>query len=272
MKPTHCLIAIILLFSLASAQDPGQPDSIIVGSVQVDSGQTFCNVPIYAVTDDSVVFYNVPLRLRPPDGGVQIADSNTYYSPLYNWSSIFDSLIINQGYIREIGWASLDPSMTLNTGGLRQHIWDVGLEISPTAPVQTVTVDTAWDNINHSIWFGLFHGMVEFSPAFQRGYITILPASGLNDEALPAEYRLDQNYPNPFNAQTIINYSLSQAGHVTLSIYNIMGQKLATLVDGMQEAGEHRVIWNAGDKPSGGYFCLMKAGDITYTNKMLLLR
>jgi hypothetical protein len=105
--------------------------------------------------------------------------------------------------------------------------------------------------------------------------VKLQPDWYINDVAepvTPTQFTLLQNYPNPFNAQTTISYTLSQAGPVTLSIYNIMGQKVATLFDGMQQAGEHKVIWDAKDVTSGVYFGRLEAGRESRISKIVLLR
>lgn len=89
---------------------------------------------------------------------------------------------------------------------------------------------------------------------------------------LPSLVDLYPNYPNPFNAQTSITYSLSQTGPVTLAIYNLLGQRVAMLAEGRQEAGEHRVIWEAGACPSGVYFAKLEAGGETKNIKIVLMK
>jgi len=79
-------------------------------------------------------------------------------------------------------------------------------------------------------------------------------------------------YPNPFNSSTAISYSLAAAGHVVLSIYNIMGQKVATLFSGVQQAGEHKVVWDAAGTPSGVYFARLESDGGSRSIKMVLLR
>jgi hypothetical protein len=73
--------------------------------------------------------------------------------------------------------------------------------------------------------------------------------------AAPDRFELFQNYPNPFNPKTEISYQTSEAGRVTLKVYNVVGQEVATLVDTDQPAGAHRVEWNAGTFASGVYLC-----------------
>ena len=89
---------------------------------------------------------------------------------------------------------------------------------------------------------------------------------------LPLQFKLSQNYPNPFNPNTNIKYSLSEPSYVTLEIYNILGQKTATLVDEYRDAGSHTVIWQANDVSSGMYFYRIRAGDYIESKKMLLLK
>jgi hypothetical protein len=79
-------------------------------------------------------------------------------------------------------------------------------------------------------------------------------------------------YPNPFNAATSFRYSLSGPGEINISIYNVLGQKVATIFDGTQDGGEHSVTWDASAFPSGVYFARLEAGGQTETIKMLLLK
>lgn len=88
----------------------------------------------------------------------------------------------------------------------------------------------------------------------------------------PVEFKLSHNYPNPFNARTEISYTLAEGGEIKLTIFNIGGQLLETLVDGHQEAGEHQVIWDASDYSSGVYFYKLTADDFTDTRRMMLAK
>ncbi|MCD6162228.1 MAG: T9SS type A sorting domain-containing protein [candidate division Zixibacteria bacterium] len=98
--------------------------------------------------------------------------------------------------------------------------------------------------------------------------------TGIENEniALTAAYSLSQNYPNPFNAQTAINFALPEASDVELSVYNILGQKVATLVDGFKQAGYHTVSWKAVNVSSGIYYYKITTGDFIKVNQMTLLK
>ncbi|GEM_PF-4759393 len=89
---------------------------------------------------------------------------------------------------------------------------------------------------------------------------------------LPGSFALSNNYPNPFNAQTNISFDLPKASKVNLTIYNLLGQKVKTLVDKSLPAGQHTVIWDAGNYASGVYFYKLQAGDFVTTKKMNLLK
>ncbi|HTK80696.1 MAG TPA: LamG-like jellyroll fold domain-containing protein, partial [Bacteroidota bacterium] len=98
------------------------------------------------------------------------------------------------------------------------------------------------------------------------------PPEAASESKLPAEYALIGNYPNPFNPSTVISFALPKAGVVTLKVYNIIGEEVATLVDGTLDAGYRSVTWNATDLPSGLYFYRLRANAFEETRKLLLLR
>ena len=102
---------------------------------------------------------------------------------------------------------------------------------------------------------------------------------GIEDEAvaLPTYTRLGDNYPNPFNPKTSINFALANSGAVQLEVFNILGQKVRTLVDGQMAAGNHTITWdscdeNGGVVASGAYFYRLTTDDYSSTKKMLLMK
>ncbi len=93
-----------------------------------------------------------------------------------------------------------------------------------------------------------------------------------SEKSLPQDFELPQNYPNPFNPVTEVKYSLPRNCWVRLEIYNILGQKVATLVDGKQRTGYKTVRWDAGSLSSGIYFYRLQAGDFVQIKKMVLIK
>ncbi len=99
-------------------------------------------------------------------------------------------------------------------------------------------------------------------------------ATGINDSqtSTPVDFKLSQNYPNPFNPTTHIAYTLAAKNHTTLTVHNILGQIVATLVDKQMEKGSHEVRFNAAGLSSGVYFYHIKSGQHTSVRKMILLQ
>jgi len=99
--------------------------------------------------------------------------------------------------------------------------------------------------------------------------------TGVEDEKtppIPKQFLLHQNHPNPFNAATTIDYQLPVHGHVKLEVYNLLGQRVATLVDSKQQTGYRSVVWDAYEVSSGLYFYRLTAADFTETRRMMLVK
>lgn len=92
------------------------------------------------------------------------------------------------------------------------------------------------------------------------------------DGLIPAEYELSQNYPNPFNPSTTIRYSIPEAGYVTVKVFNLLGQEVATLVNTQQATGAYEVNFDASQLSSGIYFYSIEVNNFTATKKMILMK
>ena len=88
----------------------------------------------------------------------------------------------------------------------------------------------------------------------------------------PKAFTLGQNYPNPFNPITTIEFSLNNASAVKLTVYDILGQEVATLVNGFKPVGSHKVQWSANKMPSGIYYYRLEADGLSKTHKMVLMK
>lgn len=108
--------------------------------------------------------------------------------------------------------------------------------------------------------------------------ILVLPSTtDVNEEIVSFSFQLNQNYPNPFNPSTIIKYSVASASFVTIKVYDVLGNEIATLVDEYRNAGSYEVVFNVAqfsraELSSGVYYYQLKAGDFIETKKMILLR
>jgi hypothetical protein len=104
--------------------------------------------------------------------------------------------------------------------------------------------------------------------------IYINPPSGieLGEDVIVKDFKLKQNYPNPFNPTTIIEFALPKTEFITLKVFNVLGQQVATLVSEKLNPGIHKYEWQAGNLPSGIYYCRMEAGKFEQVRKMILLK
>jgi hypothetical protein len=112
----------------------------------------------------------------------------------------------------------------------------------------------------------LWYGIKKFGTS-------VLPAVE-NTNELPTKFELYQNYPNPFNPETLISYQLPVASNVELILYNILGEKVATLVKEFQYAGSYNYQLSITNYQlsSGVYFYQLKAGNFLQTKKMIIMK
>ncbi|MER3524352.1 MAG: hypothetical protein C4326_09865 [Ignavibacteria bacterium] len=129
------------------------------------------------------------------------------------------------------------------------------------ASVQVTAADTLQPN----------SGVIRISPG-SASWSGPLPTDVRISEQLPSEFALKQNYPNPFNPTTVIEYQVARAEFVSLKVYNLLGQEMATLVQDVKEPGTYAVQWNAESVPSGIYFAKMQAGTFTQTRRMMVVK
>jgi predicted GH43/DUF377 family glycosyl hydrolase len=132
-----------------------------------------------------------------------------------------------------------------------------------TAPNQN---DTCYVNLGLCL-----HDTLRFNevPHFTQFTVPVEPE---RTSIIPGEFFLGQNYPTPFNPTTTIQYALPQRSHVTLTVFNTLGQQVATLVEGEQESGYHEVIFDGSGLSSGVYFYRFHAGNYVATKKLLMVK
>ena len=123
---------------------------------------------------------------------------------------------------------------------------------------------TTWTGLSSTAW--LYFALTR-SPFPESSTI-----ESVIDDQYPRAFILEQNYPNPFNPTTTIRYGLPSRSHVTLTIFNALGQQVATLVQGEQEAGYHEAVFDASGMASGVYLYRLKAGDFVQTRRIVLIR
>jgi len=126
--------------------------------------------------------------------------------------------------------------------------------------------------------FGTASPTVLYDDWFVDDVSLSLPTSvGDEEREIPARFALNQNYPNPFNPATTFEFEVPVASKIRLTVYNLLGEAVRTLLDAPAEAGIHRATWDGKDDAgrsvvSGVYFYRMEAGDFVGTRKMVLLK
>lgn len=150
-------------------------------------------------------------------------------------------------------------SAGLGVGDKADFVWNVLVSDG----VDTVAVSSGYD-IATNTFTPLYYSL-----NLERGLLT----NNEVDSRIPESFGLDQNYPNPFNPATNINFSLPQASKVTLSVYDMLGRRVATLLDGQQlNAAKHSISFDASALASGMYIYRIEAGAFISTRKMMLIK
>jgi hypothetical protein len=172
----------------------------------------------------------------------------------------------NFGEILVADNSGINTRVELQDGNHSFHnFWDAGLENIPTR----VLPGDKFDELIGILYFSFSnYKLIPRRDADFVGYTT----SVTDESTSPIEYKLAQNYPNPFNPSTKINFSLREEGLVTLKVFNILGQEVATLVNDFKTAGNHSVNFDAGKLSSGIYLYKIDSNGFTQTRKMMLLK
>jgi photosystem II stability/assembly factor-like uncharacterized protein len=241
---------------------------------EVDSSLT--NLSSLAATDSIVVAgrYTPPFPLTdsipPPPGGLFLSTDNGQ-----TWSSYVNGLQGN-GYPQVMAVAIRDEDIF---AGLTDQ---GGLNYPSMFYTSTIHLND-WINTGQSLpSLGISSIYINDSNIFvgiiDEGGIWRAPLSlvtGIIQQEVPAvatSIQLGQNYPNPFNPTTTIDYFIPARSHVTLRVYNILGEKVETLVDAVQQAGNHRVNFNASSLASGVYLYQLNDGNSFITKKLVLIK
>lgn len=159
-----------------------------------------------------------------------------------------------------------------NHDEIAEFIADVGSHL----PVGTYYYSTRFQREGHPYVYGGFHkdgGGFWNSGIHVSGVANVIQSTSTEPTVeVPLEFRLRQNYPNPFNPTTMISYDIPEFSNVRLEVYNIQGQRVATLVNEAQNAGTYTVSFNASNLSSGIYLYRLQSGEFVSVQKMILVK
>jgi hypothetical protein len=223
---------------------------------------------------------NPVIALRAPDATSAIVTPMGEGSP---WvPSLFKSVALGSA-----GTISFDLNAPVN-GNYRLRIfgWDPGATAQPLvikeggSTLASADLPAKEDSTGSDVLSAAFpltagaHTIVLSGADANIDYVQLIRevVGAVEPNEVPNAFALDQNYPNPFNPTTTINFTLGKATNVSLVVYNLLGQKVATLVNDRMPAGAHTAVFNAKNLASGVYFYRLEAGSFTSSKKMLLLK
>jgi len=217
--------------------------------IQKISGLTNLSIRGFLARQSGILFACTDLGLfKTTDRGEVWTPVSTGLSSLRCLLSIGASRIIGAGWVG----VSFSSDGGTSWGLVNDGLW--------STEVRSLAIDA-----NGYLYAGMFNSGVFKS-------VAVTAVDGDRESSSPAECRLWQNYPNPFNPSTTIRYDLSHRSHVTLAVFNMLGQQVAQLGDGEVEAGYHEVKFDGGRLSSGVYLYRMQAGSYVETKKLLLVR
>tara|TARA_X000001036_G_scaffold436220_1_gene478940 strand:+ start:273 stop:3695 length:3423 start_codon:yes stop_codon:yes gene_type:complete len=229
----------------------GSGDLIIDDMLQYETGEIL-EIPVMLTNGDNLLSFEVDLTYDPNQVTVESIE----------WSELIDHFMIEEN--NESGSIRVAGSGTTPDG--EQGVFaTIRLQVLETTTDQSIDLTINKMRINEA-------------EAVEDVIVSITQEVLSTDNAtVPNVYALHQNYPNPFNPTTKISYDLPEASVVSLSIYDLMGREIRTMINSEQTAGFKNIQWNATDNlgksvPAGMYIYTIQAGEFRQTRKMVLLK
>jgi len=253
-----------LVISTAAMVTKGAPGSASSGAVSVTPGQTPKAAPPGTARIDTLTIVDAAgggrtlLFSASPSAGDPLSDQLPPIPP---------AGILDVRFATDLRFASADPATakeaTIKISAARYPVtlrWSAG----STEDGVSLLVDGREISLSGTGTAG-----IAVPPATLK---LRLPAAGPIRKAVPTGFALSQNYPNPFNPSTRIPYELAAGGRVSIIVFNLLGEVVATLVDEIQDAGYRSIEWNAADVPGGVYLCRMRAPGYESARKLILIK
>ncbi len=272
------LVAFLVPALVLAAPDPGGKDKIYFGSHQFEASKLV--VPIIIKNDEPITAIDIPLKFGNADDGIvldrvdfefegnRVEGFDFKFKKIDNQAKTVLIGLVSSAYDLKADMVPGDaPVAYLHFTVTDAQMGEVILEEDKSrAPQHTMLLieNRVVDNGRE---------VIDFTPEFTKATLPLVAAGA----ALPKEYSLRGNYPNPFNAKTIISFALPKESRVSLDVYNILGQKVKTLLDGTMAAGNYNQEWDGTDHnglgvSSGVYLYKLKADNFTRVSRMTFLK
>ncbi|HEX9911915.1 MAG TPA: T9SS type A sorting domain-containing protein [candidate division Zixibacteria bacterium] len=281
MKRNLTLVFLLSLFCLTSfnlalAQDSGIRDTCYVDRITKVRPDTQVIMNVYIVNDEALGAFTIPLRFPDSISNLDITCDSISFVGTRSESAAFksDSTSINNAKNRLVALAIWITELGIGnvaSGPVAKIYFTTGSSWDSTSYVPVDTL--VWPPVSELEFVPSATG-IGFMPVFLKGALEVRE---VNTPSIPTVFSLSQNYPNPFNPKTLIRFTLPKDSWVNIEVYNILGQRVKTLVNEKLTAGVKEVEWDSkGDNglevASGIYFYRIKADDFSDIKKMVMLK
>lgn len=274
MKRTMTILVIAAVLALPLASFAAS-HKLAVGHAGI-AGDRTVTVPLEVTNGDDLVGIDIALKYSPGVTIKEVRFENTRVD-YFDLKATMLNADLRQIVIMMVPQLSMKakPALAAGSGVIANLVFEV------TDPAVTAIEFEPFvmEEPHHSNFFvygstrtGQWEQWRE-DPEIEVGRVLLSNAAG----SVPSTYALSQNYPNPFNPSTEISFDLPKASQVELSIFNVLGQEVRSLVNRSMEAGQHKIAWDgrngSGSQVSSGvYFYRLAAGSFSETKKMMLLK
>ena len=285
MKVFTLLAVLLLLSSVAFSQDMGNPDSLKMTVISAPlvigtPSQPFTIACSTYIDANSVTTLQFAFTWNYIDMVIDSVRASAAFEameigPFY----YLDDLIArsNDSNIAFCSGTSIGTNFPSNANW--QNVATVYFTVNNwSASRGSITIDTITHPDYAATGYGYVNNAVLYGPVW-KGPITVSTSAVEESDLsnIPTSFELEQNFPNPFNPTTSIKFGLPTKSHVSIIVYNLLGQEITTLVNEELSAGTHTTEWDGRDKSnsevaSGIYFYKLIAGDFIDTKKMMLVK
>lgn len=237
------------------------------------NGSNMVVVPIEIENEANLVALDIPLKYSE---GVTLKDvtfegTRVEYFDLKIYNHKADERTVVIGLLPQMT-PEFKPGLDAGSGVIANLVFEITDPLAKEVSIEAVKLDGPQHELmfvyNDRAGNGELVQRAE-TPKFER--TTINFTSGSVDN-IPTSFALKQNYPNPFNPKTTISFDVPKASRVEVNVFNVLGQKVETLVNDHMEAGAHTVDWDAAKYSSGVYFYRISTPGFSETKKMTLLK
>ena len=272
--------------------DPGDPTNFDYDRNHVNASDTLYTSNYGTRVDESNHF-----EFPVPDGvyhvGFSAEENNYLVMPAqYMYVEVDQDTVDTLNFLLNYAHASLTVKLVnapipewlewygIQTEGQWPNVYSTNAQLQPDSTFHFQVCEGNW-MVNVPFYDGSYDvvpsdtlvAVTEGDSSFYVEFVYYLKSAIESKEIIPEKFSLEQNYPNPFNPKTTIQYNLSTGGEVELHVFNILGQKVATLVSEKQAAGSYKIQWDASAFASGVYFYKLMVGDkFTSTRKLILMK